>query len=94
MSMGDRVTNTLATIDKGTIYRPTIINAYTADMSTPEKWWASWLTFMFDTIVTVNTKKGKTTEPICNLLIPIKKAKYEAITLEEEEVSIPLQTCA
>lgn len=92
MSMGDRVTNTLATIDRGTIYRPTIINAYTADMSTPEKWWASWLTFIFDTIVTVKSKKGEVTEPICDLLIPIKKAKYEAITLEEEEVSIPLQT--
>lgn len=91
MSMGDRVTNTLNT-KQGTIYRPTIINAFTEDMSSSAVWWDKWLTFMFDTTVTVQTKKGEKTDKICTLLLPIKKAKYEAITEREEQISIPLQT--
>lgn len=92
MSMGDRVTNTLTTQDQGTLYRPTVVNAYTEDMNSHAVWWPKWLTFMFDNTVTVSTKTGPKTDKICTLLIPIKKAKYEAITPEEELISIPLQT--
>ena len=75
MSMGDRVTNTLTTLDQGTLYRPTIINAYTDDMSTHPLWWPKWLTFMFDNTVTVMGKTGQVTDKICTLLLPITKAK-------------------
>ena len=86
VSMPDRVTNTIKT-SKGTFYRPTPINCYNGPRFTAiHDWFDSWLKFMFDTKV---TEDGKV--PV-QLLEKIPKAKYPAITEEEESVSIPLQT--
>jgi len=91
-SMPDRVTNTINTLDKGTLNRPTVISCALADMTQMASWWAAWKTFMFDTSVQVTGKGGKvsTTKP-CGLLPKIKKDKYPAVSEAEEAISIPLQ---
>jgi hypothetical protein len=93
-SMPDRTTNTIKTIS-GEVYRPTVINCYKGDLSTVEKWWLQWKTFIFKTTVTTKSKSGSPeTKDVSTLLIPIKKSKYPAVTEEEERISIPLQTLA
>jgi len=91
-SMPDRFTNTINTMDKGALTRPTVINCYSGDLSTSENWWKQWKQFMFDTEVQVQTRKGVKKVKVVELLAPIKKAKYPAITVEEEKISISLQT--
>ena len=90
-SMPDRVTNTLRSGDD-TLYRPTIINCYETEMPSTQSWWEQWKQYMFSTSATVATKSGDAeSKTICELLDPIKKSKYPAITSEEELISIPLQ---
>jgi len=92
-SMPDRVTNTINV--KGSeepVCRPTVINMYGGDLSTLDMWYQQWEAFMFDTPLTINTKEGEKTSPVYDMLLPIKKSKYPAITEEEEKVSLPLQT--
>ncbi|KAL1521632.1 hypothetical protein AB1Y20_021290 [Prymnesium parvum] len=91
-SMPDRVTNTINTLDQGTIHRPTVISCSRLDMTQMDSWWAAWKTFMFETQVQVTGKGGKVlhSKP-CGLLPTIKKDKYPAVTEEEEAMSIPLQ---
>jgi hypothetical protein len=98
-SMPDRITNTLNTIDDAgnsqVVYRPTVINCFRGEMDSIDMWWAQWKKYMFAQEVAVRSKKGdqKSTK-VCALLGKIKKAKYPAITEEEERISIPLQTLA
>jgi len=90
-SMPDRITNTINTRD-GQVFRPTVINMYEGDLSTVEKWWTAWETFMFDTPVEILGLESKETKIPYELLQPIKKSKYPSITSEEEVDSLPLQT--
>jgi len=92
-SMPDRITNTINTADGQQVCRPTVINVYEGKMDSVEQWWEQWKAFMFSTPVTIKGKGGKesTVKP-CQMLDPIKQAKYPAITAEEEKISIPLQT--
>lgn len=93
--MPDRVTNTITTISEGIVTRPTVINCYSGDLSTMDKWWSQWSDFMFKKTIVINKKSEKKTVNIHQLLAPIKKSKYPEITEEEERISIPLQTlCA
>ena len=86
VSMPDRVTNTITTT-KGTFYRPTPINCYDGKrFTTLSSWYEIWLDFMFSTVV---NDKGQVP---AQLLEKIPRAKYPALTEEEEDVSIPLQT--
>eukprot|EP00494_Astrolonche_serrata_P024628 UN24887 len=92
-SMPDRVTNTLNLANGSQIYRPTVINLFEGDLSTQDKWFEEWSTFMFKTPVKVQADDEETM--ICELLLPISSKKYPAITEKEESVSIPLSTlCA
>ncbi|GBG23847.1 Hypothetical Protein FCC1311_000672 [Hondaea fermentalgiana] len=94
-SMLDRVTNTINLADGSQAYRPTPINCYQDTFSSFADWWAHWKTFMFKDKLRVRLK-GKEVEVLpADLLLPIKRSKYPAITPEEEAMSLPLQTiCA
>ena len=81
------------------IYRPTVINCYAdGDMGSLDLWFPQWLHFLFDKSVSV--KKGSSSDSklvrIRDMLQPIKRSKYPALSQEEERISIPLQvvSCA
>ncbi|CAJ1396203.1 unnamed protein product [Effrenium voratum] len=86
-SMPDRVTNTIQLVD-GRVYRPSVINCYAGDLGTLEVWFSKWLSFFFDTDVQLD---GSGSKKVYSLLQKIRKAKYPAISEEEEVASIPLQ---
>lgn len=97
-SMPDRLTNTIETSSGAVVLRPTVINCYSEPLNTLDIWWNSWKSFMFlDTISLVSKSKDSTGKPtsqkvkISDIIQPIKKSKYPAITEEEEKISKPLQ---
>ena len=87
-SMPDRVTNTINTL-QGPVYRPTVINMYEGKLDSVDAWFTEWKKFMFEHQVALG---GAEPKKVCQLLPKIQKAKYPAITEEEEEISVPLQT--
>lgn len=92
-SMPDRVTNTINTVDEGVVNRPTVINCFAGDMTTTAKWWKEWKSFMFDRKLQLPSSGGGSRAAVpADMLVPIKKSKYPAITEAEEAASIPLQT--
>lgn len=92
-SMPDRVTNTINIVGSPEpVCRPTVINMYEDDLSTMDKWWDAWVNFMFTNPLPIQTKNGVESMIPYTMLKPISKAKYPAITDEEEAISIPLQT--
>eukprot|EP00802_Teleaulax_amphioxeia_P005775 Tamp_05779.p1 GENE.Tamp_05779~~Tamp_05779.p1 ORF type:complete len:578 (+),score=107.65 Tamp_05779:81-1736(+) len=92
-SMPDRVTNTIQTADGGKALRPTVINCYQDSLPTMDTWWERWKGFMFQTKLPAKGKdtEAKMLQPF-EMLQPILQSKYPDITLEEQAVSIPLQT--
>lgn len=92
-SMPDRITNTINVVGSNEpVCRPTVINMYEGDLSNLQIWWAAWVEFMFDKPLTIQKKDVTVTDPPYKMLQPINKSKYPDITLEEEAVSLPLQT--
>eukprot|EP00979_Chaetoceros_neogracilis_P014162 scaffold4475_cov277-Chaetoceros_neogracile.AAC.10 len=92
-SMPDRITNTINVAGSDEpICRPTVINMYGGDLSTTTKWWGEWEKFMFDDALTIKTRDGEMIKKPFEMLQGIKKAKYPAITEQEEADSLPLQT--
>jgi len=96
-SMPDRVTNTIRAFDPSgnavVVNRPTVINCYDgAPLDDGAKWWKAWRHFFFETKVAL--AKGAEARAIYDLLNPIKRSKYPALTEAEERVSLPLQTLA
>lgn len=92
-SMPDRVTNTINVVGAPEpVCRPTVINMFEGDLSTTEKWWDEWVRFMFQEPLPIKMKTGVESKIPYQLLKPILKAKYPAITEEEEAISLPLQT--
>ena len=87
-SMPDRITNTINLEGGGQVYRPTVINMYSGDLSTLEKWWNEWEKFMFDGKLRIGIEEKAPFE----MLQPIKRAKYPDVTAQEETDSLPLQT--
>jgi len=85
VSMPDRITNTMAA-GRSAVYRPTTVNCYGETLTSLQDWYARWLKFMFHTPVGA---AGKTP---AEQLGRIERAKYPALTPEEERISIPLQT--
>jgi hypothetical protein len=83
-SMPDRLTNTISSQGEATLYRPTAINCYAGRFANMEEWWKQWQTFMFHTA----TKKQPA---IVNMLKPIPRAKYPALSEVEETNSVGLQ---
>jgi len=93
-SMPDRFTNTIRTTGVGPMacaFRPTPINHSSVALGSVKEWWAQWKAFMFNLHVEVCGKDGPQSVRPCSLLAPIRKAKYPAITEDEEAVSVPLQ---
>jgi len=89
-SMPDRVTNTIHTRGGSVSCRPTVINCYEGDLGSGDKWWVEWKQFMFATQLATGDGDSKT-RPAA-MLKPIKRAKYPAVSAEEEAMSLPLQT--
>ena len=83
-------------VDQGVVTRPTVINCYDkGDLGSGEKWWVQWKSFMFIDEITMAKKGMNKKQKVYELITPIKKSKYPAITSEEEKISLPLQTlCA
>jgi hypothetical protein len=96
-SMPDRVTNTVnvemrgddssGIVNRRTVYRPTVINCYDGRFADEGAWWDAWVAYMFDTRVVVGGRERAMVE----MLTPIKKAKYPAVSEEEEELGVGLQ---
>jgi hypothetical protein len=83
-SMPDRMTNTISSSSGQTLYRPTAINCYPSRFTSLDDWWAQWKQFMFLQEVRPGVK-------VVGLLKKIPRAKYPALTAQEEELSVGLQ---
>jgi len=92
-SMPDRMTNTINVVGSNEpVCRPTVINMYSGDLGSMDKWWSAWQAFMFDQTLVIKKENVDVEVVPYQILKPIKKAKYPVITDAEEKVSIPLQT--
>lgn len=98
ISMPDRVTNTINVVTRQEseyrpppACRPSVINNYDGDLSSKEVWWEKWKSFMFQETVTTRTRIGVVVQRPVEMLEPIMKNKYPAVTEEEERLAIPLQ---
>jgi len=99
-SMPDRVTNTIHTAltvndngESNMVFRPTVINMFDGDLGSQPKWWKEWESFMFDTPLNIAQKDGSTQKMTpAQMLLPISRTKYPAVTEQEEIDSLPLQT--
>lgn len=93
-SMPDRFTNTisLAEPEGAQICRPSVINVYEAnEMSSISSWFDAWIKFIFENSTTLKKNGDIISKKIYELFTKIQKSKYPAISVEEEEISIPLQ---
>lgn len=91
-SMPDRVSNTILT-PSGPVYRPAVINCYQKKFKDINDWWTQWSAFIFKSSVEQKNKQGVLEYVrIKDKLKKIPRAKYPAVTEEEERISIPLQT--
>jgi len=90
-SMPDRVTNTVGVVGGESVFRPTVINMYEGDLGSTEKWFDQWSTFFFDTTLPIMDGGKVMKRKGYELLQPIKRSKYPAVTEEEEAISLPLQ---
>jgi hypothetical protein len=87
-SMPDRLTNTIDAADGTKHARPSIINCYSGPMGSVEVWWPAWQDFIF--VSSIELKRKGRVRP-CELLKPISRKKYPALSEEEELISPPLQ---
>uniref|UniRef100_A0A7S2VV40 Endonuclease/exonuclease/phosphatase domain-containing protein n=1 Tax=Norrisiella sphaerica TaxID=552664 RepID=A0A7S2VV40_9EUKA len=93
--MPDRVTNTINLPSGDKIFRPTVINCFESQLDSLESWWKTWKGFMFEAKIDVKAKaKNEKTEKkrVAELLSPINRFKYPALTEAESRMSLPLQT--
>eukprot|EP00051_Salpingoeca_urceolata_P029230 m.489313 g.489313 ORF g.489313 m.489313 type:complete len:519 (+) comp26601_c0_seq1:291-1847(+) len=99
ISMPDRVTNTIRVTPASSspasepdlACRPTVINMYEGDLGSTEAWFGAWLEFMFNKEFHLAGQSGGATQRAVDLLVPISKAKYPAVSEQEEAASLPLQ---
>lgn len=89
--MPDRVTNKVS-IGQKAAYRPSVISCFEGKISDLHNWWEQWKLFMFATKVTVVSKTNETlSKRVFEMLNPISRKKYPAVTEYEEMCSLPLQ---
>jgi hypothetical protein len=88
ISMPDRMTNCIHTEHGTVLLRPSAITGSRLDVGNVVRWWPHWLAFMFDTPIRV---RGTAYPAVFSRLEPIQRAKYPAITEDEEAISVPLQ---
>jgi len=93
VSMPDRITNTINVSNSSQpVCRPTVINQYIGSLGSVQEWWPKWHAFMFQDALEIDVKgKVQTLQPF-KMLGKISRAKYPAVTEEEEAISLPLQT--
>jgi hypothetical protein len=95
ISMPDRITNTINLQDGRVCNRPTVINAYNSGcLSSVPSWWQQWKQFMFHQYVTVSdgdNMKSRLPELVCNLIGPLQRSKYPAVSVHEQAMSVGLQ---
>uniref|UniRef100_A0A7S2I847 Endonuclease/exonuclease/phosphatase domain-containing protein n=1 Tax=Haptolina brevifila TaxID=156173 RepID=A0A7S2I847_9EUKA len=89
MSMPDRFSNTIDVEGGGSVFRPSVISSFSGDMGSLDAWWSCWTNFFFTTKIDL---PGKGKRLPCSLLKKIPRAKYPALTEEEEAMSQRLQT--
>ena len=93
ISMFDRTTNTITTVT-GQVMRPTAVNCFeeSTDLHKVKQWWPVWITYVFKTKITIKNRTGqKKQKLIREVLRPISRMKYPAISEQEELMSVPLQ---
>jgi len=90
-SMPDRITNTINLANGKQAFRPTAINCYEDEFESLEDWWEKWKTFMFKNKLEISSKGSVKNMKVVDMLLPINKSKYPAISEEEEAISLPLQ---
>ena len=93
ISMPDRITSCIHDSDGKIIHRPSVTNEYMGSMDTIEDWWESWNNFMFGVSVKVvsSVSEDANAKLIYQLIDPILRSKYPAITVHEQLISTPLQ---
>ena len=94
ISMPDRITNTIFLSSGGVRMRPTVMNAYEGSLPSIDAWWSQWRDFMFHTTVdVVQGSQATHCGPVIvgDLISPLSRAKYPAITVDEQEISTALQ---
>ena len=96
MSMPDRITNTINLASGRTCTRPTVINGYDGgELQSIQSWWKQWKTFMFYTTVEISSGEGAmAAQLVCDLIGPILRSKYPAISIKEQAISVQLQILA
>jgi hypothetical protein len=88
ISMPDRMTSSIRTIDGKTLFRPSPITGNPAEMGCTAAWWPLWKAYMFQTKAKV---RGETKQSVFAFLETIPRAKYPALSPDEEALSVPLQ---
>ena len=88
ISMPERVTASIKSLFGKEVFRPSPITGFPHEMGDIAIWWGVWKNFMFHTPVCI---RGKSATCPFALLQTIPRAKYPALTPEEEAASRPLQ---
>lgn len=98
ISMPDRLTNTIEMSNNELALRPTVMNCYSDKLNNLDIWWLKWKNYMFIEPISIISKTKDANGQFMNqnvkiidIIQPIKKSKYPAITEEEEKISKPLQ---
>ena len=94
ISMPDRITNTIFLEGGGLRMRPTVINAYgEGGLESIQAWWPKWKAFIFETRVDIADGGPRSDQHllVSELISPLSRAKYPAISVEEQAVSVALQ---
>ena len=88
ISMPERITSSIRTELGNVTYRPSAITGSREELNTVEQWWSAWIKFMFSTPIRI---RGTEHPNVFSRLETIPRAKYPALTAQEEAMSIPLQ---
>mmetsp|Transcript_72616 Transcript_72616/g.135649 ORF Transcript_72616/g.135649 Transcript_72616/m.135649 type:complete len:617 (-) Transcript_72616:180-2030(-) len=86
VSMPDRLTNTLQLEGGALAYRPAACNCYRKKFVDLDDWWQQWKGFMFKQVANGSQVRGADRIPT------IRRAKYVAVTPDEEKMSQALST--
>jgi len=92
ISMPDRVSNTIHTVDGSRRCRPAVINAYVgAALIDRDSWLTEWLAFIFGEVPDTKLPPKAKGRNVYSLFKPLSPKKYPAVTESESAVSRPLQ---
>jgi hypothetical protein len=73
-SMPDRITNTINLSPSGFAMRPTVINCFSGDLSTPALWWKQWSSFFFENSISLNKKGEQVSSKVYQMISKISKS--------------------